>query len=335
VTRLAVTGGALVVGAGAAVLLVLLWARPGVSVSSSRVALLDVRVTGLGTRLTEAQAATAGRPLVLVHEHGGLVPTEDLAQGQRVQVTATASPPSWLRWLVGGRVKTTRTFTTPVAAPVVPVALAGQAGTVPVRFDQPVSVVAYRFPGASTRVVRMSPPATLVNLVLRSPAAAGTVEVAAAPQAWEAVADHQSTVTWFDSPSGAGAPALVNPAPGQAGAISDQPIVLTFAQPVATVLGATRPSVSPTVPGSWSEPSSNTLVFTPMGFGFGPGTAVTVSFDRPVSVAGSGGRFAPAATTYGYRVSPGSTLRMEQIAGGLANAIEQYFAPRPPGPSSD
>ena len=328
ITRVAIAGGAVVVVAGAAVVLALLWARPQVSVSSSSLAMFDVQVKGLGTKLVADEATSAGRPLALVHESGGLEPTGALSQGQTVQVTATASRPKWLRWLVGNSVTTTRTLTTPMAAPAAPIAVASGRGQVPVRFDHPVSVVDYRDRGGPAQVTRLAHPATVVNLPVPSQASAGSLEVAAAPLSWETVASDPTTVTWFDAPSGGGSPALVDPAPGTATAAPNVPISLTFAQPVATVLGASRPSVTPSVAGSWSEPAANTLVFTPTGFGFGPGTAVTVTFDRPVSVTGAGGHFARASTTYQFRVSPGSTLRMEEILAQLGY-LPLRFVPAP------
>jgi hypothetical protein len=328
VTRLAIAGGAVVVVAGAAVVLALLWARPQVSVSSSSLAMFDLQVKGLGTKLVAEGATSAGRPLVLVREAGGLAPTGALAQGQTVQVTATASPPKWLRWLVGDRVTTTRTLTTPMAAPAASIAVTSGGGQVPVRFDHPVSVVDYRGGGGPIQVARLAHPATVVNLEVPSQASAGSLEVAAAPLSWETVARDATTVTWFDAPSGGGSPALVDPAPGTATAAPNVAISLTFAQPVAAVLGASRPSVTPSVAGSWSEPAANTLVFTPTGFGFGPGTAVTVTFDRAVSVTGAGGHFAPPSTTYQFRTSPGSPLRMEEILAQLGY-LPLRFVPAP------
>ncbi|MGH3155391.1 MAG: L,D-transpeptidase family protein [Streptosporangiaceae bacterium] len=63
--------------------------------------------------------------------------------------------------------------------------------------------------------------------------------------------------------------AVADPAPGSATAAPNSPVSWTFAEPVAKVLGSARPRLSPAVPGSWSEPSANTLVFTPTGLGYG------------------------------------------------------------------
>jgi L,D-transpeptidase catalytic domain len=319
VVPLAVGAGALVAVAGVAVVLAQMWGRPGVTVTASPLAMFDVRVSGLGTKLTNGQATTAGRPVALVRTADGLVPSHALAQGQVVEVTATATPPSWLRWLVGGRVTVTKTLRTPAATTTASVALASRPGVVPVRFDHPVSVVDYRTAGGPAQVLHLARPATTAKLAVPSQAAAGSLEVAAAPLPWETVSSHTSAVTWFVAPAGAGPLALADPAPGTATAAPNAPITLTFAQPVASVLGAARPTVSPAVSGTWSEPAANVLVFTPNGFGFGPGAAVTVSFGRPVTVVGASAsdRLAAATTAYQFSVAPGSLVRLEQILAQL------------------
>ena len=221
--------------------------------------MFDVHVSGLGAKLTTGQATSAGRPVALVRTADGLVPSHALAQGEAVQVTATATPPSWLRWLVGGRVTATKTLKTPAATTTASVALASLPGVVPVRFDHPVSVVDYRAGGGPPQVLRLDRPATTAELAVPSQAAAGSLQVAAAPLPWETVASHASALTWFVAPAGAGPVALADPAPETATAAPNAPIKLTFAQPVATVLGANRPAVSPAVPGTWTEPGRQHL----------------------------------------------------------------------------
>ncbi len=319
VVPLAVAAGGLVAVAGVAVVLALIWGRPGVTVSASRLAMFDVHVSGLGTKLTNGQATSAGRPVALVRTADGLVPNHALAQDEVVEVTATVTPPSWLRWLVGGRVTTTKTLKTPAATTTASVALASRPGVVPVRFDHPVSVVDYRAGGGPAQVLHLDRPATTAELAVPAQAAAGSLQVAAAPLPWETVSSHASALTWFVAPAGAGPVALADPAPETATAAPNAPIKLTFAQPVATALGATRPVVSPAVAGTWTEPAANILMFTPSGFGFGPDAAVTVSFDRPVSVVGASpsNRLTAASTAYHFSVAPGSLARLEQILAQL------------------
>jgi lipoprotein-anchoring transpeptidase ErfK/SrfK len=320
--------------AGAAVLLALFLGRPQVSVSSSGQALVQVRLSGLGTELTGVRATSAGRTVALVHDAGGLVPAAQLAQGQVVRVTATAAPPSWLGWLLGPSVSATKTVRTPAAAPSGKVAVASDPGRVRVSFDHPVSVVEYRAAGGPSKLIHLRGAATVVDFAVPSKLAAGFLQVAAAPQRWETVAPRTSTVTWFVAPPGRGPVALAQPAPGSATATTNGPITITFAKPVADILGDTRPTLSPQVAGDWYEPGPDTLVFTPNGFGFGPGTAVTVGFDRPISVVGattSANLTTTAATTtaaYQFSVGPGSLLRVEQILAQL-HYLPLNFVPAP------
>ena len=317
--RLAIgTGAVLLVGA-VAMLVVLALGRPKISMSASGQSVVRVEVGGLGTQLTALHAWIAGRPVSLVQGAGGLVPAAPLAQGQTVQVTATASAPGWLRWLVGSGVSTSKTVRTPAAATSATIVLTSKPGMVAVRFDHPVSVVEYRSGGGAWQIVRLHRPATVADLPVPSQAA-GSLTVAAAPLPWEKVAAQPRTVTWFVAPPGGEPVALADPAPGSATATSGGPITLTFDQSVAKTLGATRPTLSPAVPGSWSQPGPDTLVFTPSGFGFGPGTSVTVALSRPVSILGETTTVAattPTSTSYQFAVAPGSVLRLEQILAQL------------------
>jgi lipoprotein-anchoring transpeptidase ErfK/SrfK len=326
VRRLAVGVGALVMLLGVAVLVVFLIGRPRVSLSSSSGALVQTRVGGAGAELAGVAATSAGRPVVLVRTVNGLVPADHMAQGQVVRVTASAVPPSWLRWLLGSGVSAERTVRTPVATPAAKVAVASSAGQIPVRFDTPVSLVEYQSPGASKRVVRLSRPTSVVGLTVSTQLAAGSLKVTAAPQQWERVAPQLTTVTWFAAPTGHEPVALAHPAPGTTTAASDGAITLTFAEPVAKILGATRPKLSPPVAGGWSEPAPNVLVFTPSGFGFGPSTAVTVAFDRPISVVGATTTTTARSTHYGFETAPASLLRLEQILAQL-HYLPLNFAP--------
>jgi hypothetical protein len=234
----------------------------------------------------------------------------------------SASTPSWVGWLIGRHVSKTATLNTPTSAPATPVAFAAADG-IELSFTHPVSVVDYTAPGNASRMVRLGRPAATVVLPVPLQAPAGTLEVAAAPLPWEKLAAVPSTVTWFAESSAADPMAVANPGPGSTTAAPDSPVTLTFSKPVSQVLGAARPQISPEVAGAWSEPNPNTLVFTPSGFGFGPGTTVSVSFDRLVSVVaaagpqGAGLPTAAATDAYSFTTTPGSMLRLEQILADL------------------
>jgi lipoprotein-anchoring transpeptidase ErfK/SrfK len=325
-----VVGAISVVGlAAVAAVLALVLGKPHVTVSTSDQALIQVSVSGMGTKLTSVEANSAGRPLSLVHDGSGLVPSSQLAQGETVQVTATAKAPSWLKWLVGSRVSSTKTVVTPVAGPASQVALASTAGEVPLTFGQPVSVVQYSTGSGPAQLLHLTRPSTQAEVTVPNHVAAGYLQVAAAPRTWETVAAQPITVTWFVAPPSNTPVAIANPAPGASTASANGPITLTFAKPIAEVLGSTRPALSPSVPGTWSQSGADTLTFTPSGFGFGPGTTVTVSFPKPLSVVGAGATITTAATsssTYSFTTGAGSVLRMEQLLAQL-NYLPLTFVP--------
>jgi hypothetical protein len=121
-----------------------------------------------------------------------------------------------------------------------------------------------------------------------------------------------SAITWFVAPGG-GASVLAEPVPSSIDAAMNEPITLTFDEPVTVVLGKEHPSVSPAVAGSWSEPGPETLVFTPsQAFGYGPGAEVTLRLPRSVTILGSTSR-----TSYHFGVRSGSLLRLEQLLAEL------------------
>jgi L,D-transpeptidase catalytic domain len=334
--RLAFGAGAAVILAGLGIVLVLVFGRPSVMVSSSDAALFRLEIGGWGTQLDGVTVTSAGKPVAVVREGGNVVPASPLAQGQSVDVSATVTPSSWSRWLLGGKVSTTKTLRTPSAAPNTSIALASRPGSVPVSFGHTVSVVDYQSAGGPTQVVRLRAPSEVADLPVPARAVAGSLQVAATPLPWERLATQPSSVMWFLAPHGGAPVALADPAPGATTAASNSPITITFAQPVASVLGQTRPTISPPVAGTWSEPGPNTLVFSPDGFGYGPGTAVTVGFDRPVSVVGAdeaastGPHVAAssASTAYHFSVAPGSMLRLEQILAQL-HYLPLNFIPAP------
>ena len=320
-TRLAVVIGGFLVLVGVAVALVFALGRPRLEVSSTGEALFTLHASGLGSRLGPVRATSAGRPLALRRAGGGFVPVERLVQGQAVEVRAAVNPPGWLRWLFGGAVTTT-TLHAPTAVPTTSVVIARTPDRAPVRFDASVSTVAYTEAGGRSRVVHLPKPGLLVDLAVRR-ALGGSLQVRVAPRPWERLSVRPTTLWWFFSPASGEPVALADPAPGSATAPSNGPITLTFDRPVSQVLGTSRPTLSPSVPGTWRQPAPNRLVFTPSGFGFGPGTSVTVRFDRPVAVSTSAAAVTTAAvttaatSTYTFEVAPASLARLAQLLAQL------------------
>jgi lipoprotein-anchoring transpeptidase ErfK/SrfK len=321
---------AAVVMVGIGVALVALLGRPAVSVSSGQ-ALVQVHLSGVGTEVTGIRATSGGRPLALTHQSTGFVPVAAVPEGRTVHVRVTAAAPSWLRWLLGSGVSTSATLRAPPAAPSALVALAASPGRVTLGFDRPVSVIDYRAAGEPARVIRLSRPATTAQLAVPEHQSGGALQVAAAAWPWERLAARPATVDWLEAPRDGVPVAAADPAPGSAQAGGDGPITLTFDEPVARALGTARPRVSPTTAGTWTEPDADTLVFTPRSPGFGPGTAVTVWFDRPVTVVGgspAGSVVVAASGSYHFAVTQASVLRLQQILAQL-HYLPLNFTPAP------
>ncbi|HSZ41411.1 MAG TPA: L,D-transpeptidase family protein [Trebonia sp.] len=317
--------GAVVVLAGIGVGLLALLGRPGVSVSSGG-ELVQVSMSGAGTAVTAIDATSGGRPLALTRQGDGYVPATAMAQGRTADVRVTAAPPSWLRWLLGSGVSTTATLRAPSAAPSARVAVAARPGHVTLGFDRPVSVIDYRAAGQPPRVIRLSKPAATAELAVPARESGGALQVAAAAWPWERTAARPSTVEWLVAPQGGVPVAAADPAPGSSSAGLDSPITLTFDEPVATALGSARPRVSPATAGTWSEPDADTLVFKPRSPGFAPGTAVSVSFGRQVTVVSGTPTTAAAkpvtvttvaSASYHFAVTQASVLRVQQILAQL------------------
>ncbi len=330
IVRAGLGAAAAVVIAGIGLALVALLERPAVSVSSGE-ALAQVHLGGLGTEVTGIRATSAGRPLALARQGTDYVPVAAVPQGRTVQVRVTAAPPSWLRWLLGSGVSTSETLRAPSATPSAPVAVAVGPGRVTLVFDRPVSVVDYRAAGGPNRVIRLSRPSATAQLAVPAHQSGGALQVAAAAWPWERVAARPAMVDWLQAPLDGVPAAAADPVPGSTNAELDSPITLTFDEPVATALGTTRPRVSPATAGTWTEPNADTLVFTPRGLGFGPGAAVGVSFDRPVTVVGGSAADSvvmTAAQSYHFTVAQASMLRLQQILAQL-HYLPLNFTPAP------
>ena len=329
-TRAGLGAAAVVVGLGVVAAVLALVGRPSVSVSSGE-QLVQVHLGGFGTHVTGVRAASSGRPVALAPQSTGFVPVAALPQDRTVQVRVTAAPPSWLHWLLGSGVSTSATLRAPSAAPTARVAVAAHPGRVTLGFNRPVSVVDYKAAGGPARVIRLSRPSTTAELAVPENQSGGALQVAAAAWPWERLAARPATVDWLQAPKDGVPVAAAVPAPGSADQGLDSPITLTFDEPVAKALGTTRPRVSPRTAGTWTEPNADTLVFTPRGLGFGPGTAVSVSFDRRVAVVGgsAAGSVALAASgSYHFAVTQVSVLRLQQILAQL-HYLPLNFTPAP------
>ncbi len=325
--------GGLIVLAGLAAAGILAFGRPQVRFSHSATALTDISVDGLDARLSNVQATLGTKPVPLTIIADRLVPSTDLPAGALVDVRATTSSPSWLTWLLGPSTSSSVIVRTPLVQPASNVAItttpqaaglssANSVREAIVRFSAPVSVIAYRAAGstANTRVDHIQPPSAVARIPVPPSAAGGMLEVSAAARSWEVLPQADHSVTWFALAQGSPPGVVADPGPFGTAATSTSPISLVFSETVADTLGTSRPTISPSLNGAWSEPTSHELVFTPSGFGYGPGEMVTVGFDRTLSVVATGASASTQArtvTSYSFTVQPGSILRLDQLLAQL------------------
>jgi len=329
-TRAGVGAAAAVVMVGIGVALMALLGRPAISLSSGA-ALVQVRLGGVGTEVTGIRATSAGRPVALAHRSTGFMPAAALPQGRTVRVRVTAAPPAWLRWLLGSGVSRSATLRAPSAAPSARMAVTAHPGQVTVSFDRPVSVIDYQPADERARVIRLNRPSATARLAVPERQSGGALAVAAAAWPWERLAARPTTVDWLEAPRDGVPVAAADPAPGSAHAGLNSPITLTFDEPVAQALGNARPRLTPATAGTWTQPDAHTLVFTPQGLGFRPGTSVRVWFDRPVTVVSgspAASMLATASGSYHFTVTQASLLRLQQILAQL-HYLPLSFTPGP------
>lgn len=271
----------------------------GATLARDPVALARVDVQPLGGRLVGAQAFAAdGTRIPLEVVQGALTPRGRVAPGERVTVTVTVRRPGWLGWALGTERREHLTVQTPVAKVASAWLRVARGAPVRVTFDQPVSVVQLGSRKAQAH-------GSTVTLGRRSPA--GAIRVRAAARSWERLGAPQ-TVTWFPASH---APAVfVTPAPGGR-LLPLEPIRLTFFKPVADVLGSRRPVLAPGLAGSWAEPDSHTLLFTPTGLG--APLDVEVRVELPVTVAATGGSRLSATRQLAWTVPGASFRRLQEL----------------------
>jgi peptidoglycan hydrolase-like protein with peptidoglycan-binding domain len=280
----------------------LLWS--GITLGDDATALARVDVQPFGGKLERVSAfGPDGRRIPLTVQGGRLTPRTLLTPGEVVSVEAVVRRPSWLGWALGSERHVHRTVQAPVADVSERWLTVPPRSSVKVRFDRPVTAVAY---GRAGRRAFGRPRRTL-TLGRRAPA--GTVAVAAAARAWERLG-RPVMVSWF--PPANASVVLSSPVPG-ARLAPAAPIRLTFSEPVSEVLGGNRPQLTPRTPGRWRQPDSHTLIFAPSGFGARFASELRLELPRTVAVAGASGADLRTTRRIGWTVPPGSTLRLQQL----------------------
>jgi lipoprotein-anchoring transpeptidase ErfK/SrfK len=101
---------------------------------------------------------------------------------------------------------------------------------------------------------------------------------------------------------------------GTAPVPGDSAIKLRFSAPLAALTARSKPRLSPSSPGAWSQPSPKTLLFTPAG-GYLPGTVVHLTVPR--GLLGTDGAKLRRAVTVTFSVEAGSTVRLAQMLAEL------------------
>ena len=290
------------------VLAVVVLVFSGVSLASGSTALAQVNVQPLGGTIEHVQAyGPDGRSVPLAVSGGRLTPLTKLTPGEQVSVDVTIRRPGWLGWALGH----TRTERLTLHAPVAQVdehwMTVSPGSPVHVRFDQPVSAIAYGSTGSLNQHRTLSVAQSSVSLGAQT--ATGAVEIAAAPRPWETLGA-PTQVSWFPPSS---SPVMVSLPVAGASIGPATPLYLTFSKPTSEVLGSSRPRIVPSTQGQWHEANSHTLVFTPSGYGAALGSQLHVLLPHPVAVTAGTGSALRDTSQVEWTVPPGSTLRLQQL----------------------
>jgi len=241
-----------------------------------------------------------GREIPLSDHNGTVTPRVRLAPGELVTIDAVIHRPGAIAWALGSTVHKQLTLRTPLARVSDPwLTLAGPR-LLTVGFSAAVADVAVGH--------RPRRPLHARTLTLHPSAAAGSVAIAVAARSWERLGQ-PTLVTWFPQSS----MTVLVARPERAPPITPTATLrLTFSRPLGVVLHGELPRVSPDVAGSWSEPNSHTLVFSPAGAGFP--LAGTVQLTLPTTVADAALRRTNSLT---WAVAPASELRLQQLLAQL------------------
>jgi hypothetical protein len=283
------------VAAGAVVAALLAW--PGVGVAASPSGLAGISLPGFSGHIEHIVVREGdGTPVPVVVRHGTVWPRIRLEAGERVTVTVDVERPGWAGWLVGRHERRTVTLVTPVPHIRSTLLQPRRGSAVTVSFAEPVSRV--RIGHKARRRWNAGRSVVPLGVVASGSATAGTTTVAAAVRFWEKLSK-PARVSWFVQ--GGGTSVVSEPAAGSR--VSPRgTLTLTFAKPVAEVLGSRLPRLEPAFAGRWTQVDSHTLSFRPAGLGFGLGGTVTVRL--------------PGASL-GWKVAPGSTLRLQELLARL------------------
>ncbi len=309
---------AIVLAAGVA--LVVTSSHATLTSDSSALAAVKLPVGGGTIESVSATTGAHSAPVPVELRGDKIFPKQLIPAHQLVSVDAVVKRPGWISWLAGSSEHVHLQLMTPSASLRSHFLTLRSGAPLRLSFRQPIEVISYGTAGALHRRILSAPRA---EVTLPRTAPAGSLTVAAAPRSWESA--RPALVSWF--PAGAGAAAIVNPAPGTQIRPST-PISLTFNKPVSQVLGTGRPPVTPTTAGTWHAVSDHTIVFRPEAYGYGLGSTVHVGLPSGVTLLGASGG------DPSWRVPGGSPLRLQQLLAVLGYLPLKFnYAGSGPGPS--
>ncbi len=304
-------GTAIVLVALGAVAVLLATSSPSLSADSSALASVDMPLGG-GT--IESIGVIHGGPHVPVAQAipvglrgDKIYPRGTIPVNETVTIDVVVKRPGWVSWLTGKTQHLELTLTTPVASLRQHYFTLSAHTPLTLQFRQPVAAVSYGPSGGRLQSEVLPSPQS--SFTLPHSAQAGSMSVSAAPRIWEQAGS--TIVSWFPAGS-ATSSAVVTPLPGRRIGPST-PITVTFSKPVSAAIGSSRPMVAGAT-GHWQTVNSHTIVFQPMGYGYG--LANTISLSLPKSVNLVGGQSIGSDPRASWTVPPGSTLRLQQL---LAN----------------
>ncbi len=301
-------GALVIVGALAAAAATVAFGLSDVTLTVGDDALAQVQLGTFAGTLARATAhGPHGGAVPVVVREGRLLPLHRVPPDTALTVAVRVRRPGWSGWALGREATQQLTLRTPSAHVQTHWTTLRTGASLRVTFDAPVARLAYGTPGHMHQAALRSP-RRVVSLGRQ--AAAGTLLVAGAPQAWEGL-PRARDVTWF--PAGTSTLAVASPAPGgRLGPLS--PLRLTFSKPIAA-LGAARPTFAAPVAGRWRRADAHTLVFAPSGTGFGLGANVQMTLPAGAALVGEDGTTGGA--TASWAVPTGSTLRLHELLAQL------------------
>ncbi len=300
-----------------------LW--PRASLSASPTSLARLQTSGLPLTVKAVSARLDGKPVPVRLAAGRIIPTTKVPAGSAIEVKVILERPSWLRSLGGPTIAAAMKMQTPTVTVLNPIVI---GSSITSYFSSPVK--ALRIASGRTLVTKTfsSPLSSFQIFPAGTTPIAGTVEVQAVSQSWEALPSPVQ-VTYFRSLSTTPIAVI---SPGTASLLPDSSLTLTLSQKVSATFGSARPEITPTVnganpvAGTWSQPTPYTLVFTPTAPDFWPGETFDMKLPTSVGVASPAGTVGTSTRNITLSGAAPSVTRLQQLLAEL-NYLPVGFQP--------